>query len=239
MEEIFGSMAEEGTKVEIQKVEGSDKWVSWIKPRKGAELPHYIQLRYQDDPRTYKVLVTTPGRRQQCWYCQKEDHWSNQCPTRAAPRGNKRETGKSQESSKATYATALKGVSPRKTAEEEAKEDGFTLVRKKKEKPQEGNKMGKTPPSSPTKGERRNSAGGTNSHNKLKPEGRIRSEPNSPTKKKRQRTLSSSSSSSSDDQCVDLETEEERKIEIEFPDSPTPLVIDEGGGGDPRTHSNS
>ncbi|KAK0054325.1 hypothetical protein Bpfe_016153 [Biomphalaria pfeifferi] len=130
----------------------------------------------------------------------------------------------------ATYATALKGVSPRKTAEEEAKEDGFTLVRKKKEKPQEGNKMGKTPPSSPTKGERRNSAGGTNSHNKLKPEGRIRSEPNSPTKKKRQRTLSSSSSTSSDDQCKTWrQAEEERKIEIEFPDSPTPLVIDEGG----------
>ena len=132
-EEIFSSFAEEGTRPKVNKVGLTDKWSAWVKVRKNFELPHYVQLRYEGDPRAYKVLVTVPGRRQRCWHCGQDQHWSNQCPTKKIALIRSEPRPISDVPVPLTYASALKGdklMQPK--MDQWLKGDGFTLVTKKK-----------------------------------------------------------------------------------------------------------
>lgn len=240
--EIFGAFAEEGSKIEPIKLGNSDKWAAWIKLRKQTELPHYIQLRYEDDPRTYKVLVTIPGRRQQCWHCGQDQHWSNQCPNRANPRRDQNPTeGAKEVGGKISYAMALKGEGEKKQSEidQQLKKDGFTMVEsskgggKKQIEAMGATPSGLPPPNSPENKSKQSK--------KIKTSGGASSAPTTPTKITRKRALSLSSSSEdlNEDPRVEEEKREEEqfKLELNFPDSPSVLVIDEGE--DPNTHSNT
>uniref|UniRef100_A0A2C9JX71 G-protein coupled receptors family 1 profile domain-containing protein n=1 Tax=Biomphalaria glabrata TaxID=6526 RepID=A0A2C9JX71_BIOGL len=125
--EIIETFAEQGSMVEVTKIGASDKWVSFIKAKKDAPIPHYIQQRFEGDPKIYKVLVTIPGRRQQCGL---DQHWSNQCPTRKA--GPARTVPPKEKPGPLSYAQAVKEGNPKKEIEKWLQKDGFTIVEKGK-----------------------------------------------------------------------------------------------------------
>ncbi|XP_055863955.1 uncharacterized protein LOC129922336 [Biomphalaria glabrata] len=246
--EIFQSFSEEGSKVEPVKLGNSDKWAAWLKIKKGTEVPHYIHLKYVDDPRVYKVLITIPGRRQQCWHCGQDKHWSNQCPNRTTLKGKGKILDKKQEhNAKGTYASVLRGEEPvekstKQNAQNETQKDtwlerdGFTLVGNHKRDGAVANtvdtdtKGGDLSPTNPIDKKK--------THKKMKTMGDS-STPTSPTKLTRKRTLSSSSDdpngdtqlerTNEDPRLEEERGEEEGEIEENSSDSSTKLVIDEGG----------
>ncbi|KAH9519309.1 hypothetical protein Btru_075230 [Bulinus truncatus] len=128
VEEIFESFAEPGSLTRVEKVSGSaDKWGGFLQPKKDKELPHYISIRYEGDAKIYKVLVTIPGRRQKCWTCGDDSHWSNQRPIIKGPNINSK-----THSQPKTYADMVSAVLPSPQQPSGSVDDGFTLVRRKK-----------------------------------------------------------------------------------------------------------
>ena len=85
--DFFIHLAEPGALVTLLTgKDDGDKRMGLIEPRKGTELPHYLNITYEDDPKLYRVLVTVPGRRQKCYRCGEDTHWPGQCrsnPTRS------------------------------------------------------------------------------------------------------------------------------------------------------------
>lgn len=85
--EFFKHLAEPGTEIHIlYEAMAADTRIGLIEPRKGVELPHYLNITYEGDPKMYRVLVKAPGRRQQCYRCGEDTHWPSQC--RSAPTRN-------------------------------------------------------------------------------------------------------------------------------------------------------
>lgn len=117
IEDILRSFAEPGSVVEAVRLGVTDKWASWIKVKKNFEIPHYIQLRVEGDPRVYKVLVTVPGRRQQCWHCGQDQHWSNQCPSKKPIGIPVKADVSSEKGTPLSYALVVKGDNLKKKKE--------------------------------------------------------------------------------------------------------------------------
>lgn len=256
--EIIETFAEQGSKVEVTKIGASDKWVSFIKAKKDAPIPHYIQLRYEGDPKIYKVLVTIPGRRQQCLHCGLDQHWSNQCPTRKA--GPARTVPPKEKPGPLSYAQAVKEGNPKeKEIEKWLQKDGFTIVEKGKKgvfkvSPKKISKVSDVAASSmmadaatssvvastpeiavDAEVETPQSVEDFKLKKRFRSKEHVRSAPGSPTKLKRKRCLSVSS-------CEDLFASPRIIREVvsppntsldvsalDIPETPPTLVIDEGG----------
>ena len=233
IQQIFESFSEEGSKVEVSRITGTDKWMSWVRVKKDTALPHYIQLRYEGDPKTYKVLVTVPGRRQQCWHCGQEEHWTNQCPTRrTAPTSGV--PPKEAQTSK-SYAGAVKEKNTPKNIDIVTQKGKAVVDGGEKDK-----EIGKKKEAVSEK-EVWQAWSNRKKNKRVRSGEQARSAPASP-KKSRGKRAHSLSSTEDLFEVSQLEGEEvvkspksveQEKKELMFPDSPTVLMIDEGE--DPKT----